>query len=129
MPRVSRGPDFSWRKNSLAGSRPILVSSPPQENISFCPSGKSSLQARAVPPHKRGARDRHERGVRDAVDASGAQDERARGGRRSRVVLTPRRWRQALKKLRFSGAMVATSRLTRESTKETVKTIAQGRPD
>ena len=31
---------------------------------------------------------------RDAVDADGASDEGARGGRRSRVVLTPRRWRQ-----------------------------------
>src|SRR5665647_2851447 len=30
----------------------------------------------------------------DAVDAKRARDERARGGRRSRVVLTPRRWRE-----------------------------------
>jgi len=32
---------------------------------------------------------------RDAVDADSAQDERAASGRRNRVVLTPRRWRQA----------------------------------
>jgi len=31
---------------------------------------------------------------RDAVDADGAFDESAWGGRRSRVVLAPRRWRQ-----------------------------------
>src|SRR6185437_10181735 len=31
---------------------------------------------------------------RDAVDADGAGDDSAGGGRRSRVVLTPRRWRQ-----------------------------------
>src|SRR5260370_31062786 len=31
---------------------------------------------------------------RDAVDAGGAADESASCGRRSRVVLTPRRWRQ-----------------------------------
>jgi hypothetical protein len=31
---------------------------------------------------------------RDAVDAGGASDEGASCGRRSRVVLTPRRWRQ-----------------------------------
>jgi hypothetical protein len=51
----------------------------------------------------RGAyRDRHGRWVRDAVDAaaSGAlanrrADERRFRGRRSRVVLAPRRWRQA----------------------------------
>ena len=30
----------------------------------------------------------------DAVDADGATDESTRRGRRSRVVLTPRRWRQ-----------------------------------
>jgi hypothetical protein len=34
---------------------------------------------------------------RDAVDADGAADESAEGGRRSRVVLTPRRWRQVLR--------------------------------
>src|SRR5437879_6094163 len=32
---------------------------------------------------------------RDAVDADSVQDERAASGRRNRVVLTPRRWRQA----------------------------------
>jgi hypothetical protein len=35
----------------------------------------------------------------DAVDATGAKDERACRGRRSRGVLIPRRWYQALKKL------------------------------
>ncbi len=37
---------------------------------------------------------RHERWVWDAVDAIGTSDECADRGRRSRVVLTPRRWRQ-----------------------------------
>jgi len=36
---------------------------------------------------------------RDAVDADATQDERREGGRRSRVVLMPRRWRQALRKI------------------------------
>ena len=36
---------------------------------------------------------------RDAVDACGALGRGARGGRRSRVVLTPRRWRQVLREL------------------------------
>jgi hypothetical protein len=54
----------------ITRSADLGVSSPPQENISLCPSGKSSLQARAIPPLLRGAfRDRHERWVRDAVDA------------------------------------------------------------
>src|ERR1700720_2636158 len=47
------------------------------------------------PASSRGAfRDRHGRGRRDAVDMDGAADESALRGRRSRVVLPPRRWRQ-----------------------------------
>ena len=47
------------------------------------------------PAPARGAyRDRHGRWERDAMDAMAPQDERRQGGRRSRVVLTPRRWRQ-----------------------------------
>src|SRR5262249_45000967 len=41
-------------------------------------------------------RDRHGRGVRDAMDALARETSAARGGRRSRVVLMPRRWHQAL---------------------------------
>ena len=63
------------------------------------------------------------------MDAGVTTDERDSGGRRSRVVLTPRRWRQVFEKLRFSEAMVTNKPVTKESTKETVKTIAQGRPD
>jgi hypothetical protein len=74
-------------------------------------------------------RDRHGRRARDAVDAGGAFDEWRGRGRRSRVVLTPRRWRQAgdnacALRLRWWQ----TSPVTKESAKETVKTIAQGRP-
>jgi len=39
-------------------------------------------------------RDRHGRWARDAMAADGAEDEGAGRGRRSRVVLTPRRWRE-----------------------------------
>jgi hypothetical protein len=48
------------------------------------------------------------------------------GGRRSRVVLTPRRWCQiggAIRRRRWQ-----TSPVTGESTKETVKTIERGKP-
>jgi hypothetical protein len=38
------------------------VSSPLCKNISLHPSGKSSLQILAIPPHKRGVGHRHERG-------------------------------------------------------------------
>jgi len=64
------------------------------------------------------------------MDALAAQDERRlQGGRRSRVVLTPRRWCQApgkLTLLRGDGGNKA--RFTGESTKETYKTIARGMP-
>jgi hypothetical protein len=40
---------------------------------------------------------------RDAVDAGGADDEQHPGGRPSRVVLTPRRRRQALEKKASQG--------------------------
>jgi hypothetical protein len=50
----------------------------------------------ACPAAMRGAfRDRHERGRWDAVDATVLLDERSLRGRRSRVVLAPRCWRQA----------------------------------
>jgi hypothetical protein len=49
---------------------------------------------RAVPCSKRGAlRDRHECWARDAMDAA-ARETKALMGRRSRVVLAPRRWCQ-----------------------------------
>jgi len=55
------------------------------------------------------------------VDAVAPEDEGCNRGRRSRVVLTPRRWRQV-------GGMIRrrwwqNSPVTRESAKETVKTI------
>src|SRR5580692_6232118 len=49
-------------------------------------------------------------------------------GRRSRVVLTPRRWRQVSREATPTRRRWQTSPVTGESTKETVKTIAQGRP-
>jgi hypothetical protein len=83
--------------------------------LAECPRNTSRIAtSRAL---QRGAfRDRHERWVRDAMDAFEAQDERIVSGRRSRVVLTPRRWCQVLKKLtllRDDGGNKA--RLTRES--------------
>jgi hypothetical protein len=39
------------------------VSSPLCKNISLHPSGKSSLQVRAIPSHQGAYRDRHERGM------------------------------------------------------------------
>ncbi len=63
----------------------------------------------------------------DAVDADGAKDERAIRGRRSRVVLTPRCWRQ-VREGQLSLMTVATKPVTGESSKKAVKTIARGMP-
>jgi hypothetical protein len=61
----------------------------------------------------------------DAVDADALLTNSADRGRRSRVVLTPRRWRQACG---YSQVTVTIKPVTGESTKETVKTIAQETP-
>src|SRR5579863_194174 len=72
---------------------PLPLSTPSAKNISLTPSGKSSLEARAIPARSRGAlRGRHETlgGMRwTRVDR---HDERSARGRRKRVVLMPRRW-------------------------------------
>ena len=93
-----------------AGSK--ILSSPLCKNISLHPSGKSSLQIRAIPPHNRGVsrssrtrdgmrwtRQRFARnGIAGQVErrVSGRRhaDERCCSGRQNRVVLTPRRWCQ-----------------------------------
>src|SRR6266404_1869146 len=73
-----------------------------------------------VPSRKRGVA--HVTNVgRDAVDAGSALDETCCSGRRSRVVLTPRCWRQVCDKKRRRRCQ--TSLVTGESTKETVKPL------
>ena len=67
------------------------------------------------------------RGAGDAVDAADARDECTCHGRRSRGVLIPRRWYQACGDRRRPRRQQA--RLSGETTKETVKTIARGMPD
>ena len=99
------------------------------KNFPLSLSGKSSLQARPVPPEG-GALAIVTNVGRNAVDACRAQDERMEGGRRSRSVLIPRRWYQvgdnalALRRRRRQESPVSG-----ETTKETVKTIAQGMPE
>ncbi len=83
---------------------------------------------RICPVPLRGAfRDRHGRRRRDAVDAHGANDERRRGGRRSRVVLTPRRWCQVGGR-RFRQMTVANKPGHRGEHEGNRKTIARGMP-
>jgi hypothetical protein len=68
--KIMAGDRCAWRKNSALVSVCFYQSSPLCKNISLPPSGKSSLQVRAIPPHQRGvSRSSRTRGA-DAVDAA-----------------------------------------------------------
>jgi len=82
------------------------VSSAFVKNFPLSLSGKSSLQTRSVPPEG-GALAIVTNVGRNAVDALVPDDDRRESGRRSRVVLTSRRWRQVGDDaLRIAPAMV-----------------------
>jgi hypothetical protein len=93
-------PSRTSSRCDLSGSLPDeqITSNPVQplsKKDSAFPKPQITLITPAIPSHYRGAfRDRHLTFGRAAVDADGAADESTRCGRRSRVVLTPRRWRQ-----------------------------------
>jgi len=89
------------RANQLRGSREAL-SSPFCKNILIFRIPKSVYIPRHPVPH-RGALRNVTSAERAAVDAEGATDERAGGGRRRRVVLMPRRWHQVLEKQASQG--------------------------
>jgi hypothetical protein len=118
-----------------------------------CPTGKSRMRAMRklpvvpicrnptalpLPPNQRqisprpaltrGAyRDRHERWVRDAMDALASQDERRYCGLEKSCGPGAPTLASSLRKV-FRRRRWQKSPVTGESTKETVKTIAQGRP-
>jgi hypothetical protein len=102
--RRIEGPGIIYSRScSPTGKSPTHLSSPSCKNISVHFRAKSLLHP-FHPGLTGGAfRDRHGRWVRDAVDAacqarSSARTNDIARGRRSRVVLTPRRWRQVLEK-------------------------------
>src|ERR1700730_3874964 len=70
----------------------IPLSSPLCKNISLFQKPKSVVVFAPSCPHKRGGSRSSRTLRRDAVDALVARDERRQRGRRSRVVLAPRRW-------------------------------------
>jgi hypothetical protein len=73
----------------------ILLSSPISRNISLLSHTKSSLYSPPSPPSQRGVSRSSRTLGGDAVDAGGALTRAQDRGRRSRVVLMPRRWHQA----------------------------------
>jgi hypothetical protein len=77
-------------------------------------------------PTRGALRDRHERWVRDAMDVSARETKRAGYGRQSRVVLIPRRWDQARR--RIHGRRGLTSPVPRGDHGISRNTVAQGVP-
>jgi hypothetical protein len=102
-----------------------------QKDISFFFSEIDVLSVRPVPT--RGAfRDRHGRWARDAMACPGwrarfAGGRPARPGRRSRMVLTPRRWRQVAGVM-IPAATVANKPGTPGRLRISRKPVAQGGP-
>src|ERR1700681_3963517 len=110
--KIMTGDRCAWRKNSPLGSVCFYLSSPLCKNISLHPSGKSSLQIRAIPSHTEGRIAIVTNAGWGAVDAAAFcvrwdcragdepvsdqqhADERCCSVRQNRVVLTPRRWCQ-----------------------------------
>src|SRR5450631_4087156 len=89
----------------ISSSPDCPLSSPVCKKIPFRAYPKSNLYPSSSRPFGGALRNVTDAG-RDAVDADGAKDEGAGRGRRSRVVLTPRRWRQVRGK-QFSRMTVA----------------------
>ncbi|MGA2056858.1 MAG: hypothetical protein ABSG88_16280 [Bradyrhizobium sp.] len=137
---------FETRKNALLTMRdkhlicpdgkigPLLrdvasrrMSSRLAKNISLVTSGKSIIEPRPFRTDKWGVGRRHERWA-GCGGRGVSRDERRLCGRRSRVVLMPRRWHQPVDDADASRrGWWQESPITRESAKEAVKTIAYAR--
>jgi len=95
--------------------------------VSLVTTGKSLAVLSASSAHQEGRfAIVTKRGAEDAVDAGSASDECAFRGRRSRGVLISRRWYQLAMMLRITRGWWQESPITRETTKETVKTNRAG---
>ncbi len=88
--------------------------------VSFRP--KSPAYSSPSRPKRGAARDRHERGA-GCGGREGALDEQRRCGRRSRVVLTPRCWRQVCEKQASRGRRWQKSRSPRRARSKPLKPL------
>jgi len=94
------GPGIRFSQNANLSNRINLippVQSPLSKIFPFAPAPNHFYNLR-IPSHLRGVSRSSRTLERDAVDAGALKDERRGRGRRSRVVLTPRRWCQVLEK-------------------------------
>jgi hypothetical protein len=92
-------------EGELCGTDLPVASSPLSKKISLFDLVETAIEPSRPVPQRGGSRSSRNAG-RDAVDADGAFDEWRRRGRRSRVVLTPRRWCQA-SRIKIRKATVA----------------------
>src|SRR3954466_2305309 len=94
---------FGDATNQPDGQITENLSSPLTKNIPLSPSGKSALPARAISPDERGGSRSSRTWVEMRWTRMAAKDERRYRVRRSRVVLTPRRWCQVLERRTLLG--------------------------
>jgi hypothetical protein len=108
----------------------LRLSIPPSKNISPIVVGQITFKTSPHSAPARGAyRDRHGRWARNAMDGGCVADERAIFGRRSRVVLTPRRWRQVGDNASHYAGDGDNKPGHRGEHEVSRKTIARGMPD
>src|SRR5882757_3613764 len=116
LSRATKQPDGQISKN---------LSSPPTKNIPLSPSGKSMVLIGPSRPTRGALRNVTKRAV-GCGGREGHEDEGGLSVRRSRVVPTPRRWRQVLRyDPRGDGGKKAVHQGGHVISR---KTIAQGRP-
>jgi len=126
---ASRPGHENWPLRPFSAS-PDLPVVPIRRSVLTCDVGQitGSFPRVSCPPEGRFAIVT-KRGAGDAVDAKAPKDERRLCGRRSRGVLISRRWYQPADDAEASRrGWWQESPITRETTKETVKTIARGMP-
>jgi hypothetical protein len=114
-----------WRTCRLRAQRDLLnwfklmlpVQSPLAKIFLFSSDPNHFYILRHPGPHKGAFRDRHERKVGMRWTRAAPKTRALPCGRRSRVVLTPRRWRQVLEKQASWGRRWQTSPVAGESAK------------
>ena len=92
--RLMTGYVASARRANHSGRRWRVCPAPFAKILPFPFDPNHPHISRHLGPHRGAFRDRHGRRARDAVDAACQKTNDVARGRRSRVVLTPRRWRQ-----------------------------------
>ncbi len=100
---------------------------PPKRKYFAFPEMQIKCRKSCLVPARGAYRDRHGRGVRDAMDAAVRQTSAARRGRPSRVVPIPRRRDQPLR-LKSLGGRWLSSPAHRGEREAVVNTIARGMP-